>query len=582
MADVRPHARERRGRRGGRTPSAEQSARRSRTLFERLEPRILLDAVGIDDPTVGDLLYDPQTGGVWLDATDTPDGVIRSISLRNKQQAFNAPGVAQFPADVISFDTPQEIGWFNANPVAFSGIWYLGPVFPENLEGVTLDQLLTEAVYLGMPGSVEAEFDLLIGTPSGRIQGNVLADVPLFDSPLTLTPLDGWRVYLDLDDDGEWSEGEPFDLTDDQGAYRIESEPGDYILRQELPTDWYQQVPVQGQGDEVVVEAGAVSTVKFINRRFSEIQSQDFFYDNSIFDQFTPGPNPNDSQAIAPGKQALLPGQTADPSHYSNYVKGINGIMIDVDWLYDLPDVDDFRFLMGNNCSVDKWEDAPLPQQLSVESEDTGYRITLTWSEDAVTNHWLRTEVRNDGQIIMPTDHVFYFGNAVADIGNSSQDTVVNMTEVLAWRDHRTTLADPAPIGEPHDVNRDGLVNNTDLLIIFDRLTTRANDLNLITAPDAEVIDLLKGKPGPPIDMDSQPPRLADATGETDPLVTISTMQYRPGLSVRAGGFSSHGLDHLLNHLLVGLNEYGADKTNDDPHIPWLYAAPVDDLFSGL
>jgi len=60
--------------------------------------------------------------------------------------------------------------------------------------------------------------------------------------------LAGWRIYLDLDLDGSWSDGEPFDITDETGAYEIDGiEPGAYLLAEEPQPHWTQSFPGTGQ-----------------------------------------------------------------------------------------------------------------------------------------------------------------------------------------------------------------------------------------------------------------------------------------------------------------------------------------------
>ena len=49
------------------------------------------------------------------------------------------------------------------------------------------------------------------------------------------------------------------------------------------------------------------------------------FYNNSAFDGNDPRANADDDLAVAPDKQALLPGQTATFVNYTSYGGGING-----------------------------------------------------------------------------------------------------------------------------------------------------------------------------------------------------------------------------------------------------------------
>ena len=56
--------------------------------------------------------------------------------------------------------------------------------------------------------------------------------------------LAGWRIYVDLDHDGAWDEGEPFDWTDSAGIYIITDLPGGtYVVAEEVRPGWEQTSP---------------------------------------------------------------------------------------------------------------------------------------------------------------------------------------------------------------------------------------------------------------------------------------------------------------------------------------------------
>ena len=76
-----------------------------------------------------------------------------------------------------------------------------------------------------------------------------------------------------------------------------------------------------------------------------------------------------DSQAIAPDKQALLPGQTVSFANYTSYDQGINGIMIEIAGQAEatsLSAVDDFEFRVGNDPNPEGWSAAPDPSLIAV------------------------------------------------------------------------------------------------------------------------------------------------------------------------------------------------------------------------
>jgi hypothetical protein len=106
---------------------------------------------GLGDPGTADLIYDRNTGDVWLDPSDAPGGVLTSFRLEDS--TLNAPGVATFPGHGLSTDTASEISWTDP----FSGesvVLHIGPILPSGLNTVAaLDTYLATANYTGSLGS---------------------------------------------------------------------------------------------------------------------------------------------------------------------------------------------------------------------------------------------------------------------------------------------------------------------------------------------------------------------------------------------------------------------------------------------
>ncbi len=202
------------------------------------------------------------------------------------------------------------------------------------------------------------------------------------------------------------------------------------------------------------------------------------FYGNSAFG--------DPADAIATDKTPLLPGQTATFANYTNYSRGINGVMVDV---YGMaagatPSEADFEFKVGNNDDPDSWTQAPAPSSVTFgpgEGVDGTDRITVTWSDGVIRNQWLEVTVLADG-LGIPANDVFYFGNAIGDAGNSTTDAMVTTTDLLLARNNPRNFLDPAGIDLAYDYNHDQRVNVTDVLL------ARNNQTNFLTA--LRLIDL--------------------------------------------------------------------------------------------
>ena len=86
----------------------------------------------------------------------------------------------------------------------------------------------------------------------------------------------------------------------------------------------------------------------------------------------------------------------------TSYVRGINGIMIDVVNLANDLTVDDLSFLQWQvhwQPGSPRWIDAPLPSQVAfrpgagVLGSD---RLTLIWPDGAIVDTWLRVIVKGN------------------------------------------------------------------------------------------------------------------------------------------------------------------------------------------
>ena len=116
-------------------------------------------------------------------------------------------------------------------------------------------------------------------------------------------------------------------------------------------------------------------------------------------------------------------------------------------------------------------------------------RVTIIWADGAIQKQWLQVTVKATENTGLAENDVFYYGNAVGDSGDSTQNAYVNATDQIGARDNphgRTNLAD---ITDVYDFNRDKYVNATDQIIARDNATGRTNALVLMTAPSVVTTD---------------------------------------------------------------------------------------------
>ncbi|MBN2473708.1 MAG: lamin tail domain-containing protein [Pirellulales bacterium] len=210
------------------------------------------------------------------------------------------------------------------------------------------------------------------------------------------------------------------------------------------------------------------------------------FYNNSIFDGNSAAANPQDDNAIAPDKVALLPGHTATLANYTSYSRGLNGVIVDVAGVGGVPTAADFTFRTGNDDNPQAWPPAPDPTMVTLrpgQGIDGSDRITIVWDDYAIARQWLQVTVLPTSNTGLAERDVFYFGNAVGESGNGTADAKVNATDMLLARNNPRNFLNPAAIDFPYDFDRDGRVNATDMLIARNNQTHFLNALRLISVP---------------------------------------------------------------------------------------------------
>jgi len=215
------------------------------------------------------------------------------------------------------------------------------------------------------------------------------------------------------------------------------------------------------------------------------------FYNNSSFDGNNSEASAADDAAIATDKSPLGPRGVATKANYTNYSLGINGIMVDVAGATAAIGPDNFLFRTGTSNDPDAWADASPPADVAVrsgEGVDGSDRVTITWADYAIKSKWLEVTVVAAG-LGLPADEVFYFGNAVAEAGNSSGNAQVTTTDLLLARNNPRNFLTPATVDFAFDYNRDQRVNSTDVLL------ARNNQTNFLTA--LRLIDLSAGAAAP-------------------------------------------------------------------------------------
>jgi len=232
-------------------------------------------------------------------------------------------------------------------------------------------------------------------------------------------------------------------------------EPGRQYLWQVVSSDG--QAAVSSESWSFETEASEAAVV-----------GRHVFYNNSAMDGSTSGASSQDDNAIAIGKQALMPGDTGSGANCTAYSKGLNGIMVDIDGLADpgglnLATIRDyFGFKVGTSGDPSGWASAPAPTAVDVRSVGGNSRVTIIWADNAIQKQWLQVTVKSGAATGLPDDEVFYFGNMPGDV---TGDGVTNGFDLLRVRQNYL-LPPGGGRDDTADVTMDSNVNGFDLLAV--------------------------------------------------------------------------------------------------------------------
>jgi CSLREA domain-containing protein len=200
----------------------------------------------------------------------------------------------------------------------------------------------------------------------------------------------------------------------------------------------------------------------------SAVYGRYVFYNDSVFDGNDSAANIADVSAIAPDKTALLPGQTATYSNITNYSNGINGIILYLGGLTPNASLStsDFGFAVGDSNDTTTWTSLSTSPTVTLLPAINGVTpVDLTWPNGTITNEWLQITVKADSNTQLAANDIFYFGNLVGEVGNSTTAMQVTAEDLVLIQNG---ITGDASITNPYDINRDGSVSAIDLVLTQD------------------------------------------------------------------------------------------------------------------
>ena len=235
-------------------------------------------------------------------------------------------------------------------------------------------------------------------------------------------------------------------------------------------------------------EDGGTSQVTFTANTNVTVVNRRVFYSGSISPIFGDGSG-NPINAIDPTKTALLPGETTTIANYTNYSRGLNGIVVDIASPSNLTTIgsssfqfatwSDFTDSTANFVSVNP---NVIVTPFAGGGANGSDRIKLEFPNNIIQNAWLRITMLADASTGLASNDVFYFGNARFDVTPNTAfpaQVTINVLDTNTVRARNGT--DPNNISNIFDVDRSGSVN------VLDTNATRAGNgtgsLRPFTAP---------------------------------------------------------------------------------------------------
>ncbi len=223
----------------------------------------------------------------------------------------------------------------------------------------------------------------------------------------------------------------------------------------------------------------------------SVITNRQLFYNRSTSAVFGNGSG-NPIDAIDPTKQALLPGEIATTANYSNYSRGLNGLVIDIASAPNLSGITASSFQFATWSSFpDATPNFVIVNPTVTVSTFVGGglsgldRVKLEFANNAIQNAWLRVTVLANANTGLAANDVFYFGNARFDVTPASpfpsQQVAINAFDVNSIRARQGQNS--GIISNIYDVDRSGVVNAFDTNAVRSGLGVLS--LRAFTAPAA-------------------------------------------------------------------------------------------------
>ncbi len=219
----------------------------------------------------------------------------------------------------------------------------------------------------------------------------------------------------------------------------------------------------------VVDEFGATATGLATINIVSVVATRGVFYNGAT--------GTDAASSLATDKTPLLPGQSSAYANYTNYWRGLNGIVVDVAGLpaatTNAQMLASLQFAQWDGITASGFAaltSAAIPTVTILSGSGSGgsARVRITIPDNTLQNTWLRVTVVANANTALAANDVFYFGNVIGEfnIDNTPTRLRVNVSDTGAVRSNQSIFDNTALVTNIYDVNRDGRVDVTDTGIV--------------------------------------------------------------------------------------------------------------------
>lgn len=219
----------------------------------------------------------------------------------------------------------------------------------------------------------------------------------------------------------------------------------------------------------------------------NSVTNRQVFYNRSPNAAFGSG-SANPVPAIDSTKTPLLPGQTASFANYTNYVRGLNGLIVDFSDAVGAVGVSDFQFAAWDGMNALGFQPITAQPTITVIPDGGGLRqarVKIEFADHAIRNTWLQITILANAVTGLASNDVFYFGNAVGDMNANNFGSPIlvqtNASDTAAVRQNQSINANSVSIESVYDLNKDGRVNASDTAAVRQNQNLRL--IRYFTAP---------------------------------------------------------------------------------------------------